>query len=73
MIPLSSKSLAAWLNISKDKGPVFMLFGCNFEDESNQRGKFVVVEGFWQSFEVMEPVQEVELVHLVEFVIVWKQ
>ena len=37
MIPLSSKSLAAWLNISKDKGPVFMSFEFNFGDESNQR------------------------------------
>ena len=45
MISLLSKSLAAWLNISKDKGPVFMLFGFNFGDESNQRGIFIV-EGF---------------------------
>ena len=73
MIPLSSKSLAARLNISKDKGPVFMSFEFNFGDESNREGIFIVVEGFWQPFEVVEPVQEVELVHPVEFVIVWKQ
>ena len=46
MTPLSSKSLAAQLNISKDKGPVFMLFEFNFGDESNQSGIFIVVEGF---------------------------
>ena len=45
MIPFSSKSLAAWLNISKDKGPVFMSVEFNFSDESNQREIFVVVEG----------------------------
>ena len=46
MIPLSSKSLAAWLNISKDKGPVFLLVEFNFGDASNQRGIFVIVECF---------------------------
>ena len=46
MIPLSSKSLAAWLNISKDKGPVFMSFEFNFSGECNERGILVVVEGF---------------------------
>ena len=46
MTPLLLKSLAAQLNISKDNGPVFMSFEFNFGDESNQRGTFVVVEGF---------------------------
>ena len=46
MTPLSFKSLAAWLNISKDNGPVFMSFEFNFGDESKQMGTFVVVEGF---------------------------
>ena len=46
IFPLSSKSVAAWLNISKDKGPVYMSVEFNFSDESNQRGIFVVVEGF---------------------------
>ena len=40
--PLSSKSVATQLNISKDKGPVFISDG----DESNQKGIFIVVEGF---------------------------
>ena len=46
MTPLSFKSVAARLNISKDNGPVFMLFDFNFSDGSNWRGTFVVVEGF---------------------------
>ena len=45
MTPLSFKSVAAQLNISKDKGPVLMSvdFICN---GSNQNGIDVVVEGF---------------------------
>ena len=42
--PLSFKSVAAQLNISKDNCPVSIDF--NFGDGSNQRGTFVVVEGF---------------------------
>ena len=38
MTPLSFKSLAARLNISKDNGPVFMLVEFNFGDESNPKG-----------------------------------
>ena len=46
MTPLLFKSLAAQLNISKDKGPVFISVDFSFGDESSQRGTFVVVEGF---------------------------
>ena len=46
MTPLSFKSLAARLNISKDNGPVFISVDFNFSDESSQKGTFVVVEGF---------------------------
>ena len=45
MIPLVSKSLAAWLNISKDKGLDLISFELNFGDESSQRGISAVVEG----------------------------
>ena len=45
MTPLSFKSLAAQLNISKDKGPVFMSV-VFIGDGSNQKGIFMVVEGF---------------------------
>ena len=45
MIPLVSKSLAACLNISKDKHPDLISFELNFGDESSQRGIFAVVEG----------------------------
>ena len=45
MIPLSFKSVAARLNISKDKGPVFVSVVFR-GDGSNQNGIFVVVEGF---------------------------
>ena len=38
MIPLVSKSLAAQLNISKDKGPDLISFELNFSEESSQRG-----------------------------------
>ena len=41
-----SKPVAAWLNISKDNGPVMILVDFNFGDESNWRGIFVVVKGF---------------------------
>ena len=46
MTPLSFKSLAARLNISKDNGPVFISVVFNFGDESKQRGTLVVVKGF---------------------------
>ena len=46
MTPLSFKSLAAQLNISKDNGPVFILVDFNFGDESSGRGTFVVGEIF---------------------------
>ena len=72
MTPLSFKSLAARLNISKDKGLVFMLV-VFIGDGSSQKGIFVVVEGFQFPFEVLEPSQVVEIVHPVEFVIVEKQ
>ena len=45
MTPLSFKSLAAQLNISKDKGPVFMLVVL-IGDGSSQKGIFIVVVGF---------------------------
>ena len=47
MIPLSFKSVAAWLNISKDMGPVLTLVEV-IDDGSNQNGWYeidVVVEG----------------------------
>ena len=42
--PLSFKSVAAQLNISKDNNPVSI--DSNFSDGSDQRGTCVVVEGF---------------------------
>ena len=48
MIPLSFKSVVAWLNISKDKGPVLTLVEF-IGDGSNQNGWNgidTVVEGF---------------------------
>ena len=45
MTPLSFKSLAAQLNISKDKDPVVM-WVVFIGDGSNQKGIFVVAEGF---------------------------
>ena len=45
MIPLVSKPLATWLNISKDKGPDLISFELNFSDESSGRGTSTVVEG----------------------------
>ena len=48
MIPLSFKSVAAGLNMSKDKGPVLTLFEV-IGDGSNQNGWNgidTVVEGF---------------------------
>ena len=71
--PFSPKSVAAWLNISNDSGPVFISVVLNFGDESNQRGTLVEVKVFWHPFGVMEPTQVVELVHPVEFGIVEKQ
>ena len=47
MIPLSFKSVAAWLNISKDTGPVLTLVVV-IDDGSNQNGWYgidAVVEG----------------------------
>ena len=45
MISLVSKSLAVWLNISKDKGLDLISFELNFGDESTQRAISAVVEG----------------------------
>ena len=40
-----SKSLAAWLNSSKDKGSDFISFVLNFGVGSRWRGKSIVAEG----------------------------
>ena len=45
MITLVSKSLAAWLNISNNKGPHLISFELNFGDESSGKGTSTVVEG----------------------------
>ena len=44
MTPLLSKSLAAWLNSSKDKGLGFISFVFNFGVGSRQRGMSIVAE-----------------------------
>ena len=70
MIPLSFKSAATQLNISKDKGLVLTSVGF-IGNGSTQNGIDMVVEGFAVS--IWEPLQVVEKIHPVEFVTVERQ
>ena len=62
------------MNISNNTGSGMTSFGVSFGSGSRwMDSSIVLVEGVVVVLEVVEQVQEAELVHLVEFVIDWKQ